>query len=537
MLKRILSFVIIILMLAGLPAAAAVSYLLEYDADNNTYIVSSNGSLSVLVLEYGKTPVDLTGSLKPAFLKETTVGGEVIVDLDGRPAGKYTMYYKNGDNNGFTINYYNNGTVLPSAINSATSAVALKTALLANAAALGINENDVNNYSNLTTILYNLYYTNGSSRGFGNIVDFTKKYNSVLFCLLSGNMTSLTEFSEKLYYYQTSTGISHENQFENLNAETKGLLFDIFKGYDFLNLDAKDAYLEASVLSIVNKTAKWSDLMQVLTDTHSNVVKLNIGAGSLYSSLKDPEAVFKGLHEKTYKTISELKTSFEAIVSECYTRENTGIVTPPGGGGGSGGGGGGVSQEIRAVSIPTINNPENSNSRFSDMHSALWAEAAVNNLSKKNIIDGYPDGSFKPLNPVTRAEFTKMIVNAFNLVNSNEIAFNDVSSNDWFYEFVKIGVANNIIKGDGENFMPNSLITRQDAAVILFRAMSRGRVLNSEASEFSDNAEIADYAREAVYAMKNAGVINGVGDNTYLPLGDTSRAAAATMLYNALGAE
>ena len=535
MLKRILSVIIIIFMLAGLSLTSfAASYLLEYDADNNTYVISADSGLSVLVLEYGKTPADLDGGLKPAFLRQSTDKNEVVVDLAGKPSGKYTIYYKNGDTVGFVINYYNEATVSLSSVNSAASASALKAALESNEINLGINKNDLTNYSNLSTILYNLYFTKSGTRGFSSIVDFTKKYNAVLFCLSSADMTTVAEFGEKLYYYQTSTGISYKDDFEGLDAEVKQALFTVFKGYDFSDLDANTAYNEAGLLSIANKTPKWSDLMETLTVTHNSVLKLSIGVGSLYSALNDKEAVFKKMHAKisssSYRTISELKASFDSIVLECYNGQNAGTQTGPAGSTGGGGGGGTIKQEIVTPNIP----PNNSNPKFTDMYLALWADEAVNSLSEKNILAGYPDSTFKPLNSVTRAEFTKMIVNAFNLSDSSEIAFDDVNPADWFYEFIKIGVTNGIIMGNGEGFMPNDTITRQDAAVILFRTISKSRVLSSQLSEFSDNAEIADYAKEAVYAMKNAGIINGVGDNIYLPLGDTSRAAAATMIYNAL---
>ena len=71
--------------------------------------------------------------------------------------------------------------------------------------------------------------------------------------------------------------------------------------------------------------------------------------------------------------------------------------------------------------------------------------------------------------------------------------------------------------------------------VMIYNAIkANGDSLASAGIEFSDAADIADYASEAVGALANAGVVNGVGDNLFDPNGTATRAQAAVIINNAL---
>ena len=85
------------------------------------------------------------------------------------------------------------------------------------------------------------------------------------------------------------------------------------------------------------------------------------------------------------------------------------------------------------------------------------------------------------------------------------------------------------ITGDGDTtFRPNATITRQEMAVIISRVMKLD-VENVEIGiRFADDAKIAGWAKNYVYACVNAKMLMGEGDNTFNPLGSTTRAAAAT---------
>lgn len=110
---------------------------------------------------------------------------------------------------------------------------------------------------------------------------------------------------------------------------------------------------------------------------------------------------------------------------------------------------------------------------FSDVPSDYWAANAIADLASRSIIGGYPDGSFKPENPVTRAEFSKMILLTMGFAQETPLSatFVDESSNDWAYGYVEGAVKHGLVKGypDG-TFQPNGNITMAEILTVLVRA-------------------------------------------------------------------
>ncbi len=101
-----------------------------------------------------------------------------------------------------------------------------------------------------------------------------------------------------------------------------------------------------------------------------------------------------------------------------------------------------------------------------------WYREYINAVSKTGIMSGYPDGTFKPDELITRAEFVKMLSN-FDDENSGNPPFSDIQGH-WAKDAIGQGVANERIKGypDG-TFKPESKITRAEAVTILNRAFDR----------------------------------------------------------------
>ncbi|MBQ8587782.1 MAG: S-layer homology domain-containing protein [Clostridia bacterium] len=172
---------------------------------------------------------------------------------------------------------------------------------------------------------------------------------------------------------------------------------------------------------------------------------------------------------------------------------------------------------------------------FPDMASAAWANEAVAALKAKGIISGDNNGKFNPNDYVTRAEFAKMmvIVTGAEIADTN-VAFVDVGKDDWYYPYVKAAAQKGLVKGDSAgNFNPNERITREDMAVILYRAYSIGENLGYTV-EFADSGNISEYAKEAIAFLSAKKIINGVGNNLFAPKNTATRAEAAQLLYNAL---
>ena len=111
---------------------------------------------------------------------------------------------------------------------------------------------------------------------------------------------------------------------------------------------------------------------------------------------------------------------------------------------------------------------------FTDVPTSFWAYGDIESLSGLGYISGYPDGSFKPGNTITRAEFVSILAKVLKLATYNPAApdFSDVAQGDWFYGSVEEAVYAGIVKGYGSTFKPDDPITREEMAVILVNALN-----------------------------------------------------------------
>lgn len=207
---------------------------------------------------------------------------------------------------------------------------------------------------------------------------------------------------------------------------------------------------------------------------------------------------------------------------------------PSGGGGGGGGGGGKPSGALSLGEVITPNPViEEVKLPFSDVPEDFWGYEAVKTLYYKNIISGKSSSLFCPGDKITRAEFAKLITESADIKDANgALSFTDVSEKDWFFPYISAAVSNGIILGKSEEvFAPYEFITRQDAAVMISRIFKGEQ--KSTNQKFSDDSEIADYARDAVYILRNKNIING-SNGRFNPANNLTRAEAAQIIKNLL---
>ena len=292
------------------------------------------------------------------------------------------------------------------------------------------------------------------------------------------------------------------------------------------SINGKKADISAGKISLTMDS--WTDL-RALTPKFT----LSQGAELYLNGEKQISGESKVDFSKSvsYKVVSEdLKTEAEYSVGVKNPKESQ----TSGGGKSSGGGGGGAS--VFAPTKPVENNPDTKDDEktFYDLDGFEWAKDYINSLSSKKVINGFGDGTFKPGNKVTREEFVKMFVVALNLKGDIKLGFNDVDSTHWAYGYIKTAVASGIVNGISDTeFGITSEITRQDMAVMAYRAAKKVGKLNNiepDKNNFSDESDIADYAKDAIAYMKSAGIINGVGENMFNPLGTATRAETAVVI-------
>lgn len=174
---------------------------------------------------------------------------------------------------------------------------------------------------------------------------------------------------------------------------------------------------------------------------------------------------------------------------------------------------------------------------FNDLNGYEWASEAINELYNKGIVSGKGDGIYAPQDNITRAEFVKIIVSAFNLLDTNAfVDFEDVPSDSWSYSYIASAKKAGIIYGiDDRYFGANNQMSRQDMAVIVSRVMDLVYIPYSNGSiAFNDSYVISDYAREAVMKLASSGIVNGMGDGNFSPNTNVTRAQAAQVIYGVL---
>jgi hypothetical protein len=173
-----------------------------------------------------------------------------------------------------------------------------------------------------------------------------------------------------------------------------------------------------------------------------------------------------------------------------------------------------------------------------------WAEAAINNMGSRMVVSGVGANAFEPDRSITRAEFATIIVKALGLMPGiGENTFSDVGASDWYCSFTEAAGLYNLISGypDG-TFGPNDPITREQAMVILYRAMALTGLNTSLTSTdvdalldgFSDAEKSAVYAREGIAACIEAGIVMGKDNNKIAPQEDITRAEVAVIIERLL---
>lgn len=181
---------------------------------------------------------------------------------------------------------------------------------------------------------------------------------------------------------------------------------------------------------------------------------------------------------------------------------------------------------------------------FNDVLSVkAWAGRQIEVLAAKGAIEGRGNGSFDPKGTVTRAEFAKMLIHAFNLEGKSEAgSFSDVPSQSWFAPYVGYAVNKGIINGRTASlFAPNAPITRAEMATMVSRTLKASNKIGKEAAAgtdtnlaaFKDGASINASLREGAALAASLNIV--IGDNGYFkPNANASRAEAAVMIYRAL---
>ena len=179
------------------------------------------------------------------------------------------------------------------------------------------------------------------------------------------------------------------------------------------------------------------------------------------------------------------------------------------------------------------------NAQFNDVSPDYWAANFINPLVQKGIIAGFPDGTFKPDAPVTRAQFAAMVQKALpkNQVRP-PINFNDVASNYWANNAIRKAYRMGFLSGyPGQIFRPEQNIPREQVLVSLANGLNYNpnQDVNSILNFFNDSSSISDFARSPIAAATERNlVVNHPTLRQLNPLRNATRAEVAAFIYQAL---
>ena len=217
-----------------------------------------------------------------------------------------------------------------------------------------------------------------------------------------------------------------------------------------------------------------------------------------------------------------------------------------------------------ALMIPLAAAAPGSNSKGLSDIQGHWAQKEIETAIASGWVDGYPDGTFKPEKTITRAEFTKMLLDAIHLTPDSETVawmkdsaktgnilaiqpekyiprLNDMDSH-WLTTqgWTDAALYSGMVVPDDyneKNFRPEKEIARYEIALMTDRALGLVNPANAydgEALPFADNADILDWMKGYVNEAVKAGVLQGYPDNTFRPNKTSTRAEAVVMVQRML---
>ena len=290
----------------------------------------------------------------------------------------------------------------------------------------------------------------------------------------------------------------------------------------------------------------------------NGVVTLYVDSTELFDGTKTVNlATLKANREITVEKRADLTLVDRSMRPVSYDSVKVSISkssSTSGSGGGSGGGFGGIGGGN--VFYPgntgnTSNTDSNSGGNntgstptvggFTDV-SGHWAESDIRYVTEKGLFNGMSATTFEPTSNMTRAMFVTVLSRLgdkvdqkWNIPCDNPMKFDDVPDGMWYSDAVAWAGGTGVVNGMGENmFAPDAAVTREQMAVMIvnFAALAGTELPKTkDAADFTDEASINGWAKDAVHAAQQAGIINGRDNGAFDPQATATRAEVAAILH------
>ena len=372
------------------------------------------------------------------------------------------------------------------------------------------------------------------TKEFASFEEFIEAYNTALELVLTKTDADVINIINKLAPSEVTTLYKETISDEAVNA----VYADLKANKPLTMNEFEKAFNKNVILKGIEKEENYTQTQTIIENTTS-ITGIDL---SVYNTLNETKPVIEALSKKSFANYGLLKSAFDAAVTTRKTVESNTVILPPNTQTPSvsfGGGGGGTAvipapmekTEI-AVDPEQAEEPITPAFGFTDLSGFDWAKDAINNLYDKGIVNGVSKTAYNPSGDVKREEFVKMIDTLYS-AESTTSTFTDVNQSEWYASYINKAVAAGIIKGMNENtFGLGQGVTREDMAVMIVRALKLETNITGET--FSDDLNIASYAKEAVYTLRSKGIISGTGNGNYEPKRVMTRAEAAVLINNIL---
>ncbi|SKC56520.1 immunoglobulin-like domain-containing protein [Maledivibacter halophilus] len=180
--------------------------------------------------------------------------------------------------------------------------------------------------------------------------------------------------------------------------------------------------------------------------------------------------------------------------------------------------------------------------KFKDVK-AHWAQEAINDMGSRMIVGGVGNNRFEPDRSITRAEFVAIMVRGLGLkpgIGTNP--FIDVSEDSWYCDYIKTAYGYDIINGyENSRFKPLDFITREEAMAMVTRAMNitglKGKSQKDEFTQlegYADFAQSAPWAKSSINTCVNQGILSGKSISILAPKDKITRAEVAVIIRRLL---
>ncbi|MGI8504297.1 MAG: S-layer homology domain-containing protein, partial [Hassallia sp.] len=185
----------------------------------------------------------------------------------------------------------------------------------------------------------------------------------------------------------------------------------------------------------------------------------------------------------------------------------------------------------------SVEPPAGGQTAFKDVPGGYWAKGYIEALASQNIIAGFPDGSFRPNEPVTRAQFATIVNKALLPASKRPgIDFKDLKNNFWAYAAIQSAYQGQYVSGypDG-TFKPQQQIPRVQVLVSLANGLGLNADSQNALTFYTDATQIPKYATGSVAAATSRQlVINYPTVKQLNPNREATRAEVAAFVYQAL---